>query len=80
MAAMRPSTWLALRCKEGQFQRFLGAVSEEEAAEVVRIACGVDSRAEIDTKLEAQQRWHEVIRKPYSLYLQDPQNQPTQET
>lgn len=79
MAVQHPSAWLALRCKEGAFQRFLGAASEDEAAEVVRIICGVDSRAQIDTSTEAQTLWHDVIRKPYQQYLQDPQNQTTQE-
>lgn len=79
MATQRPSMWLALRCREASFQAFLGATSEEEAAEVVRVICGVDSRAQIDADTEAQRLWHEVIRKPYSLYLQDLQNQPTQE-
>lgn len=76
MPSMRPSTWLALRCKEGAFQAFLGAVNEEEAAEVVRIICGVDSRAQIDRNTDAQTLWHDVIRKPYQLYLKDPRNQP----
>lgn len=76
MASQRPSMWLALRCREAPFQSFLGAASEQEAAEVVRIICGVDSRAEIDTKLEAQRLWHEVIRRPYQQHLLHPQNQP----
>lgn len=75
MAVQRPSVWTALRCRESQFQCFLGAVDEAEAAEVVRVVCGVDSRAQIDTSVEAQRLWHEVIRKPYLQYQQDPQNQ-----
>lgn len=70
MASQRPSQWLALRCREAAFQAFLGAASEDEAAEVVRIVCGVDSRAEIDTNTAAQQLWHDVIRKPYIEFLE----------
>jgi O-methyltransferase involved in polyketide biosynthesis len=76
MAVQRPSTWTALRCREALFQRFLGAANEEEAAEVVRIACGVNSRAEIDRNADAQRIWHDVIRKPYLQFQQDPENQP----
>jgi O-methyltransferase involved in polyketide biosynthesis len=70
MATQRPSTWLAMRCRESLFQAFLGAANEEEAAEVVRIICGVDSRAQIDTNTEAQKLWHDVIRKPYIEFLE----------
>lgn len=65
---MRLSTWAALRCREALFQQFLGAQDEAEAAEVVRRVCHVTSRGEIDQNPEAQQLFHEVIRKPYAAF------------
>lgn len=68
---MRLSTWLVLRCKEPAFQRFLGANDEDEAAAVVRILCQVDSRGDIDRNPEAEQRFHNLIRKPYLTHQQE---------
>lgn len=68
---MRLSAWLALRCREVLFQRFLGAVDEAEAAEVVRRVCQVESRGDIDRNPDAQQRFHDLIRKPYLTYQQE---------
>lgn len=79
MAVQRLSTWLALRCREPLFQQFLGAAGEAEAAEVVRVICGVDSRAQIDTSIEAQRLCHDVIRKPYLQFQQQPKTDTTQE-
>lgn len=79
MAQRRLSTWLALRCKEPLFQRFLRVPTEELAAHSVRAICQVKSRGDIDSNPEAQQRFHDYIRKPYLQYQQDPQNQTTQE-
>jgi hypothetical protein len=76
MNRQRLSTWVALRCREPLFQRFLGAVSEDEAAEVVRRVCDVQSRGEIDRDPEAAGRFHEYIRIPFLQFQQDPKNQP----
>jgi hypothetical protein len=62
------SVWLAARCREERFQRFLGATDEAEAAEVVRRVCGVTSRAEIDRDEQARTKFHKIIRIPYSQY------------
>lgn len=75
MATQRLSTWLALRCKEAQFQRFLRVPDEATAVSSVRAICEVKSRGEIDTDGHAQQRFHDFIRKPYLLFSQDPKNQ-----
>jgi hypothetical protein len=68
---MRLSTWIVLRCKESLFQHFLGAVDEDEAAEIVRRVCQVESRGDIDRNPEAQQRFHQLIRLPYLTYQQE---------
>lgn len=62
----RLSAWLVLRCREASFQQFLGVDSEGEAAEKVRVLCGVSSRGEIDRSPEAAQRFHELVRQPYN--------------
>lgn len=79
MATQRLSTWLALRCKEPQFQEFLRVPTEAHAVTSVRAICGVKSRGDIDHNAAAQRRFHQFIRLPYLQYQQDPQNQTTQE-
>jgi hypothetical protein len=61
----RLSAWLALRCREPQFQAFLSVGSETEAARAARELCHVQSRAEIDFNPAAATLFHESIRKPY---------------
>jgi hypothetical protein len=65
MTVQRLSTWLALRCKEADFQTFLHVDSETEAARAARELCHVASRAEIDFNPAAATLFHESIRKPY---------------
>lgn len=67
----RLSSWLAMRCKESMFQAFLGAYDEQEAVREARALCKVGSRAELDTNPQAAQRCHELIRKPYSIFLNE---------
>lgn len=76
MASQRLSTWLALRCREPLFQRFLRVPSEALAAHSVRAICEVKSRGDIDRDQDAQQRFHKLIRLPYQQFQQDPQNHP----
>ena len=76
MPVQRLSTWCALRCREPDFQRFLGVEAEAAAANKVRALCGVASRAEFDRDPDAEARLHEIIRRSYQQYLQDPKNQP----
>lgn len=64
----RLSAWVALRCKEAAFQRFLGVTCEAEAAAKVRALCGVTSRGEIDRDAGAAQRFHQFIRRPFINY------------
>lgn len=65
---MRLSTWLALRCKEAAFQRFLRVQDEATAISSVRAICEVRSRAEVDSDPRAQQRFHDFIRKPFIAF------------
>lgn len=70
------SVWAALRCKEPEFQGWIArkagnviAPSEEGAAGFIRLLCNVESRAEIDSNPEAERKFHEGIRGPYSKWL-----------
>lgn len=76
MPVQRLSAWVALRCRESLFQRFLGVDSEEEAAQAVRGRCQVASRGEIDRNPTAAQRFHQFIRLPFVQFQQDPKNHP----
>lgn len=70
----RLSQWAALRCKEPAFRQFLRAPDEDTAVRVVRAICNVRSRSELDSDPVAAQRFHQLIRLPFSQYLQDPAN------
>ena len=76
MPAQRLSTWLALRCREPLFQRFLRGPDDPTAVHSVRAICEVKSRGEIDSNPAAQRRFHDFIRKPYVLFANDPNNNP----
>lgn len=76
---MRLSTWLALRCKEPLFQRFLRVPSEELAAHSVRAICQVKSRGDVDRDEAAQKRFHQFIRLPYLQFQQGSQDQQPQD-
>lgn len=72
---MRLSAWLALRCKESTFQRFLMVASETEAIATVRSMCGISSRGEIDRDAGKADLFHRHIRRPYSEFMQSQSNQ-----
>lgn len=74
MATQRLSTWLALRCKEEPFRRFLGVPDEATAADTVRALCGVKSRSEIDSNPEAQYLFHRRVRIPFIDYSRSNHN------
>lgn len=71
MIGQRLSTWLALRCKEKEFQRFLRVPDEATAISSVRAICEVKSRSEIDTNPEKAKRFHQFIRLPFNEFMQD---------
>lgn len=70
------STWVAMRCRETEFQRFLQVKTEAEAVAAVRTRCGVQSRREFDTDTAKARRFHELIRKPFAEHMQ---SQPKEE-
>jgi predicted metalloenzyme YecM len=47
----------ALRCREPLFQRYLEVSNEDEAAQSVRLICGIASRAGLNTDPEAARAW-----------------------
>lgn len=63
--AQRACLWTVLRCKEQDFQRFLGVDCETAAARRVKELCEICSRAELDRNIEARQRFDQRIRLPY---------------
>ena len=75
MTDQRACLWTVLRCRERDFQQFLGVDGEEAAARRVKELCEIGSRAELDRDAAAQQRWNERVRRAYLLHLQD--NHPT---
>lgn len=79
MAGQRACLWTVQRCRERDFQQFLGVDGEAAAARRVKEVCEVGSRAELDRDATARARWNERIRQRYQQYLQDPKNQTTQE-
>lgn len=70
MPAQRLSAWLALRCKEPAFQRFLRVPDEQTAVHSVRAICEVKSRGEIDRNPTAAQRFHQFIRLPFKEFYE----------
>jgi hypothetical protein len=60
-----------MRCKESMFQAFIGAYDEQEAVSAARALCKIGSRAELDTNPQAAKRCHDLIRKPYSAFLNE---------
>lgn len=62
--------WTVQRCRDQEFQQFLGVHGEEAAARRVKAICEIDSRAELDRDAAAQARWNERIRKAYLQYQQ----------
>ena len=69
--------WVAMRCQESAFQRWLvtsfpfqaahavGDTDAKRAASIVRAVCGIESRKELDSDKFAATRLHALIREPY---------------
>lgn len=64
--------WTVQRCRETQFQRFLGVAGEKAAADRVKQLCEVTTRAQLDRDPAAQARWDERIRRAYLKHQQHP--------
>lgn len=73
MTTQRLSQWVALRCKDPHFWRFLNVNDEQSAVHQVRSLCGVSSRSEFDHDPAAAERCHEIIRKPFATYSESHQ-------
>ena len=72
------SQWLAMRCNEPKFWEFIECEiaentttcsNKQEADVLVKMALDIDSKRELDNDKEAEQRFHEIIRKPYAEWL-----------
>ena len=67
--------WLIMRCKEPQFWEWLGSggapkpTSEQAASELAKEFLGIQSRKEIDLDPDKTERFHRLIRGPYSKWL-----------
>jgi hypothetical protein len=57
--------WLGIKCKEANFQRFLGCSSDGQTVDKVRDICQVGSRADIPFSEEAKRLFMEHIYQPY---------------
>lgn len=70
--------WVAMRCKEPNFQQWLfdkfteyqdsfagAATDDDAAASIVRAVCGIESRAELDSDKYAPHRFDVLIRKAW---------------
>lgn len=79
MTGQRACLWTVLRCKEQEFQQFLGVDGEEAAARRVKEVCGIKSRSQLDSDAAAQARWNERIRRAYQQHLQSNNHPTTQE-
>lgn len=45
-------------------------VSPDEAAEFIRVVCGVDSRRQLANNPDSEQRFHNLLRKPFVEWKQ----------
>ncbi len=72
------SQWAAMRCGEPQFREWLFAqfpsirvpkgLPSEEAADVIRLVCGVESRTQLDHDQSAADVFHKRIRGPWQKH------------
>lgn len=58
-------------CADPQFQYWIGAEGAEDAAERVRMQCGIKSRAELDHNSDAASRFDWMIRKPFMQHMRE---------
>ncbi len=68
---LAPAAQAAMRCAEPEFQRFLCADNGEEAAQLVRMRCGVRSRSELNTDIHASAKW-EQMENDYWFFQRNP--------
>lgn len=52
-------------CADPHFRHWLGAKDADDAADIVRLKCGIQSRAELDHDKYAATRFEVIFRKPF---------------
>lgn len=57
--------WVGARCSEDDFQDFLGARNEAQAAQAVRATCGIETRKELASNQQARRVFMEQIYHPF---------------
>ena len=57
-------------CNDAEFWEWLGVDGEMGAAAYIYSMCFIKSRAELDHSVEAAEKFHRLIRGPYSKYMQ----------
>ena len=65
------SQWVAVRCGEERFQKWLGVESADDAAKAVRALLLIESRAEIDNDEVVRECFENVIRAPWAKYCSE---------
>lgn len=65
---VNPTQWLGVQCQSAMFMNWIGAQNAQEAAEKVRLKCGVSSRSEISKSPQALETFLLEIYNPYSAY------------
>jgi hypothetical protein len=58
-------------CADEMFRHWLSVDTAEQAADAIRIPCGVTSRAELDHNADAAQKFHRYFREPFIRYCRD---------
>ena len=53
----------AILCKQGDFQDFIGATGETDAAETLCELCGIESRAELNGNKAAQAMFDDIVKR-----------------
>lgn len=81
-AKLTPVQLAGMLPKDEQFRAFVTQwmvppqpVDVDKAAEFIRTVCEIESRRELATDTEAQQRFHKFLRRPF-LAWRDKQHQP----
>jgi len=64
--------WLVMRCKEPEFQQWIGAGGERETADWIKFQCGVQSRRDIDGNPHAERYFETQIRKRWLAHQRQP--------
>jgi hypothetical protein len=66
--------WLVLRCKEPQFWEWMmgspNGLNEQSATNRVKDILGIESRKELDGDQHLEDKFHKLIRIPYSKWLE----------